>query len=193
MLGIKMKMPSNCGECPLLEKCNNPRHPFVICKASVPPKETSILDLAEGFSVDCPLVPAVSLERIKQLREEIDKLADDSIVWGILANAEDSDIDAITEKINEYYRVTIFSLIDKLIANEEVGVRMENKLTREEAIKLIKQHKDLDVLSSSKTAEALEMGAEALEQISKLQNRCYALSRGTLCVFCKMECEARKK
>ncbi len=43
-------------------------------------------------------VEAVTLDRIKQLREEIDKLADDSVVWGILANAEDSDIDAITER-----------------------------------------------------------------------------------------------
>lgn len=64
-------------------------------------------------------VEAVTLDRIKQLREEINNLDDGSQVWGILANAEDSDIDAITEKINEYYRAMIFPLIDKLIEEVE--------------------------------------------------------------------------
>ena len=79
---------------------------------------------------------------------------------------------------------------------------MKSKLTREEAIKELREASDSEVRDGDithhydevmKRVEALNMGAEALEQIPKLQNRCYAVSRGTLCVFCKMECEARKK
>ena len=66
-------------------------------------------------------------------------------------------------------------------------------MTRKEAIKLIKQHKDLGVIEGSLTAEALEMAIKELEQVPKLQNRCYAVSRGRSCRFCSMECEARKK
>ena len=79
---------------------------------------------------------------------------------------------------------------------------MEGKLTREEAIKELRKASDSEVRDGDithhydevmKRVEALNMGAEALEQIPKLQNRCYIMSRGMLCGFCKMECEAKER
>ena len=43
---------------------------------------------------------------------------------------------------------------------------------------------DLDV-------EALRMAIKAIEQVPKLQNRCYALTQGQMCLFCPYECERR--
>jgi hypothetical protein len=110
MLGIKMKMPSNCGECPLLEKCNNPRHPFVICKASVQPKEISLFNVINDVQINCPLVPAVSLERIKETREKI----------------SDWDVNKLMDGCSEPFRLGVARgldiasvILDKLIAESE--------------------------------------------------------------------------
>jgi hypothetical protein len=69
-------------------------------------------------------------------------------------------------------------------------------MTRTKAIEMLKRMQDPEPYEPKITEEAknaLDIAIKALEQVQKLQNRCYAVSRGTLCVFCKMECEARKK
>ena len=41
------------------------------------------------------------------------------------------------------------------------------------------------------TMLALDMAIKALEQAPKLQNRCYALTQGQMCMFCPYDCERR--
>lgn len=44
---------------------------------------------------------------------------------------------------------------------------------------------------SVKCVEVLEYTLELLDQRKTLQNRCHIFSAGTLCNFCRMECERR--
>lgn len=60
-------------------------------------------------------------------------------------------------------------------------------MTREEAIKTIESAKHFAY--DGIYEEAFDMAIKALEQIPKLQNRCYALTHGLMCVFCPYECE----
>lgn len=81
-------------------------------------------------------------------------------------------------------------------------------MTREEAIRIFR--KEIECLSHTKCEdcilekacdpmnttpydseyiEAYSMAIKALEELPKLQNRCYALTHGLMCVFCPYECE----
>lgn len=61
-------------------------------------------------------------------------------------------------------------------------------MTREEAIKHGQERLEI---YGGEHREFIETAIEALEQIPKLQNRCYALTHGLICVFCPYECEHR--
>lgn len=39
--------------------------------------------------------------------------------------------------------------------------------------------------------EICDMAIKALEQLPKLQNRCFALTHGQICMFCPYDCERR--
>jgi hypothetical protein len=39
--------------------------------------------------------------------------------------------------------------------------------------------------------EVFDDAIKALEQAPKLQNRCYALTQGQMCMFCPYDCERR--
>jgi hypothetical protein len=69
-------------------------------------------------------------------------------------------------------------------------------MTREEAIERIKMileeataNEDAVSYVTSYDAEALDMAIKALEREPKLQNRCFALTQGQMCLFCPYECE----
>ena len=79
-------------------------------------------------------------------------------------------------------------------------------MTREERISVLKQiEKDIHVCSIESTflddakSCAIHSAIEELEQepilnklkaeITMLQHRCYSLTKGTMCAFCKFECE----
>lgn len=80
-------------------------------------------------------------------------------------------------------------------------------MTREEAIKALKWFKEYNEEDycggdriqdeygdwyykiTEQDFEAFDMAIKALEQIPKLQNRCYALTYGQMCIFCPYECE----
>lgn len=72
-------------------------------------------------------------------------------------------------------------------------------MTREEAIKLLKVHRNGSIKPTEKVKEAIDVilseKAEVVtivdSRVKPLQNRCYALSQGELCMFCPMECEHR--
>ena len=40
-------------------------------------------------------------------------------------------------------------------------------------------------------ADCVRVAIKALEQLPKLQNRCFALTQGQLCMFCPYDCENR--
>lgn len=63
-------------------------------------------------------------------------------------------------------------------------------MTKEEAIKHGKEQLEI---YDGEHREFIELAIKALEQIPKLQNRCYALTYGQMCVFCPYECEHRAK
>ena len=60
-------------------------------------------------------------------------------------------------------------------------------MTREEAISRLIFFKNS--LENKEDIAVIDMAIKALEQVPKLQNRCYALTHGQLCVFCPQECE----
>lgn len=66
-------------------------------------------------------------------------------------------------------------------------------MTREEAINCIKY----GIIDGNYAVplkigkEALNMAIKALEQLPKLQNRCFALTQGQICMFCPYDCENR--
>lgn len=62
-------------------------------------------------------------------------------------------------------------------------------MTREEAIKTIKSAKNFAY--DQDYEKAFNIAIKALEQVPKLQNRCYALTQGQMCLFCPYECERR--
>lgn len=75
-------------------------------------------------------------------------------------------------------------------------------MTREEAIAYFKKNairikgimaEEDEALKDrfSQTLEATEMAIKALEQLPKLQNRCFALTHGQICMFCPCDCENR--
>lgn len=70
-------------------------------------------------------------------------------------------------------------------------------MTEQQAIKRIKD--EIGWESSELNREAFEMGIKALEEAEKLRhenkalkNRCYILTRGTLCLFCPIDCSDRE-
>ena len=62
-------------------------------------------------------------------------------------------------------------------------------MTREEAIEILEHLKN--ACDEPKWAEAFELAIKALEQLPKLQNRCFVLTHGQLCMFCPYDCENR--
>lgn len=62
-------------------------------------------------------------------------------------------------------------------------------MTREEAIKGFEDMKK--GIYPFYPDEYIDMAIKALEQVPKLQNRCYALTQGQMCLFCPYECERR--
>lgn len=65
-------------------------------------------------------------------------------------------------------------------------------MTREEAIEILEKEKVYMLgHGGDSQANALEMAIKALEQLPKLQNRCFALTYGQLCMFCPYDCENR--
>lgn len=60
-----------------------------------------------------------------------------------------------------------------------------------------KQHINILKLNRAANADhpkfvaACDAAITALAENQQLKNRCYALSEGTLCMFCRMECERR--
>ena len=70
-------------------------------------------------------------------------------------------------------------------------MRMEDDgMTREKAIDEIKNY---DNYPTGLSKECRDFIIKALEQLPKLQNRCYALTHGQLCVFCPYECKNRSE
>lgn len=60
-------------------------------------------------------------------------------------------------------------------------------MTREEAIRELNTFK---IGAKSELGEtALDMAIKALEQEPKLQNRCFTLTQGLMCLFCPYTCE----
>lgn len=55
-------------------------------------------------------------------------------------------------------------------------------------LKPIKTREDAEA-EERKGVEALDMAIKALEREPKLQNRCFALTQGQMCLFCPYECE----
>lgn len=74
-------------------------------------------------------------------------------------------------------------------------------MTREEAINQLEINKEDDTYVIDD--EAIDLAIKALEQepsidelraeITALQNRCYALTNGVMCVFCNYECQYKEK
>ena len=65
-------------------------------------------------------------------------------------------------------------------------------MTREEAIAMLKRIQEPEAWEPqiNKAAfEALDMAIKALELEPKLQNRCFVLTQGQMCLFCPYECE----
>lgn len=62
-----------------------------------------------------------------------------------------------------------------------------------------KQHINILKLNRAANADhpkftaACDAAITALSENKQLKNRCYALSSGTLCMFCRMECEHRNE
>lgn len=62
-------------------------------------------------------------------------------------------------------------------------------MTREEAIAHGKEQ--LEVFGGEHR-EFIEMSIKALNQVPKLQLRCFTLTEGNLCMFCPYDCENRR-
>ncbi len=66
-------------------------------------------------------------------------------------------------------------------------------MTREEAINMLHgiraDNLNLGDAYTKDKYKALGMAIISLEQLPKLQKRCYALTKGTMCGFCKYECQ----
>ena len=80
-------------------------------------------------------------------------------------------------------------------------------MTREEAIAIIENEKECVnrankndycnrdcyncelVKTDTEILTALDMAIKTLEREPKLQNRCFALTQGQMCLFCPYECE----
>ena len=56
-----------------------------------------------------------------------------------------------------------------------------------EAIRIIERNRDANT-GKPKFQEACTMAITALKENRPLKQRCMVLSRGTLCVFCRMQC-----
>ena len=62
------------------------------------------------------------------------------------------------------------------------------RMTIEEAIKHGKEQLEI---FGGEHREFIEITLKALEQLPKLQNRCFALTHGQMCMFCPYDCENR--
>ena len=65
-------------------------------------------------------------------------------------------------------------------------------MTREEAIICLKGIKNYGRDTFNEQSDwqgCLDMAIKALEREPKLQNRCFALTQGQMCLFCPYECE----
>ena len=118
------------------------------------------------------------METLKMTREEAIE-----ILRNLLKELT-KDFDALTEEEHEAFNMAISSLaIDDM-----------NDMPRKEAIELLDNLIGMvDDNHGSDYDTALHMAIKALEQIPKLQNRCYALTYGQMCIFCPYECEHRKE
>lgn len=61
-------------------------------------------------------------------------------------------------------------------------------MTNDEAIKHGKEQLEI---FGGEHREFIEIAIKALEQLPKLQNRCFALTQGQVCMFCPYDCENR--
>ena len=61
-------------------------------------------------------------------------------------------------------------------------------MTIDEAIKHGKEQLEI---FGGEHREFIEIAIKALEQLPKLQNRCFALTHGQVCMFCPYDCERR--
>lgn len=62
-----------------------------------------------------------------------------------------------------------------------------------EAIELLKIERDhMTPTIYTEPVEAMDMAIKALEENYPLKQRCFVLSKGLLCHFCKMECNHRE-
>ncbi len=68
---------------------------------------------------------------------------------------------------------------------------MITEITREEAIEELKTILEMDYKNVPLSKAALEMAIQALKKIPKLQNRCFTLTSGKMCMFCPYDCEYR--
>lgn len=59
-------------------------------------------------------------------------------------------------------------------------------------IRILEKNRDANE-DHPKFVNACNEAITALRENSALKNRCFVLSRGMLCLFCKMECAYRKK
>ena len=65
-------------------------------------------------------------------------------------------------------------------------------MTREEAIICLKGIKNYGRDTFNEQSDwqgCLDMAIKALEREPKLQNRCFALTQGLMCLYCPYECE----
>ena len=65
-------------------------------------------------------------------------------------------------------------------------------MTDEKAIHILEVNRDAN-LKNQKFVDACEKAITALKENKPLKNRCYVLSRGAMCMWCMMECNALGK
>lgn len=73
-------------------------------------------------------------------------------------------------------------------------------MDRQEAERLLKAHRNGNIKPTEKVKEAIdfilnqttEVVSIEDKRVIPLQNRCFALSKGTLCFYCPMECPHRQ-
>ena len=65
-------------------------------------------------------------------------------------------------------------------------------MTDEQVIHVLEVNHDAN-LSRPKFVEACDTAIVAIRENRQLKNRCFVLSRGTLCMWCGMKCDALGK
>ena len=65
-------------------------------------------------------------------------------------------------------------------------------MTNEQIIHVLEVNRDAN-LSKPKFVEACNTAITAIHENRVLKNRCFVLSRGAMCIWCRMKCDALGK